>query len=874
LPLELKPGTKVGAYEILARLGSGGMGFVFRAVDTKFHRPVAIKFLSDAIGNSAARERFQREAELVSSLNHPHILTVHDVGEFDSHRYLVSELVDGGTLHDWLEAQKPSWRQIVGLLAGVADGLSAAHAAGILHRDLKPANILVTKGGHAKLADFGLAKAIAPAGEDMPTVMADHTRPGVIMGTIAYMSPEQAAAKPFDQRSDVFSFGIVLYEALSGRRPFAGASDLEVLQAIIHRPADPLPPTLPTALRTIVEKALENDPADRYQSMQELAIDLRRLLRQKSPEHESGLSAPIPAHPSRSGAIVIGVGAVAGVALLLGAVMFRGGGGIRNPLENARFTRFTNFEGTERSAAISPDGRFVAFRGDRDGPLDVWVGQVGTGRFVNLTKGIDDEFATDTPSLGFSADGSEVWLSGGAGRRFRLMPMMGGTPRPFLADNTVTAAWSPDGRRVVYHLQDNGDSMYIADATGTNARQIFRRKADEHNHFPIWSVDGRWIYFVSGTAATKEMDVWRIAADGGSPEQLTHHNSDVGYVTPIDPQTVLYVSHDEDGSGPWLWAVDVDRKLSRRVSFGVEKYASIAGTPDGRRLVATVANPNASLWTVPILADRPANDSDIKPFPLPTADSSAPGIHGSATFYLSSFGAGEGVWRFENGQSTEIWKGSDGAVVTPPAISPDGNSMAIVLRREGKLRLHVLSAEGGAIQALGDQMNVRGAPSWSPDGKWLAAGGSPQDGPGLFKIPIDGGAPVRLTRGAAMNPIWSPDGGLIVYAGPNVSAFAPLKAVHPDGSAAKFPDINIRRDGERARFSRDGKSLIYMQGALRAQDFWLLDLATLKTRQLTELRQRDTMRTFDVAEDNTHIVFDRLRDNSDIVLIDLKSEAR
>ena len=353
---------------------------------------------------------------------------------------------------------------------------------------------------------------------------------------------------------------------------------------------------------------------------------------------------------------------------------------------------------------------------------------------MNLTKGIDDEFATDTPSLGFSADGSEVWLSGGAGRRFRLMPMMGGTPRPFLADNTVTASWSPDGRRVVYHLQDDGDSMYIADATGTNARQIFRRKAGEHNHFPIWSVDSRWIYFVSGTPATKEMDVWRIAADGGSPGQLTHHNSDVGYVTPIDPQTVLYVSHDEDGSGPWLWAVDVDRKLSRRVSFGVEKYASIAGTPDGRRLVATVANPNASLWTVPILADRPADDSEIKPFPLPTADSSAPGVHGSAMFYLSSLGAGEGVWRFENGQSTEIWKGSDGAVLTPPAVSPDGRSIAIVLRREGKLRLHVLSAEGGAVQALGDQIDVRGAPSWSPDGKWLVAGGSEPDGPGLFSF--------------------------------------------------------------------------------------------------------------------------------------------
>ena len=876
LPIDLKPGTRVGTYEIVARLGSGGMGLVFRALDTKLRRAVAIKFLSDEIDDTSARRRFEREAEVLSSLNHPHILTIYDVGEFESHQYLVSEIVEGGTLVDWLGTARPSWRQITELLVGVADGLAAAHAAGILHRDLKPANILVTKDGYAKLADFGIAKPIAePAREDVPTIVADHTRPGLVVGTIAYMSPEQAAAKPLDQRSDVFSFGIVFYEALSGRRPFAGASDLEVLQAIIHRPADPLPAALPVALRLIADKALENDPADRYQSMRELVIDLRRLLRQKTQQFEAPVVPPIASRRSRGiyaiGAVVLITAAAAVAATLL----VRGEPDVLNPLENARFTRFTNFEGTERSAAISPDGRFVAFRGDRDGPLDVWVGQVGTGRFVNLTKGIDDEFSTDTPSVGFSGDGSEVWLSGGAGRRFRLMPMIGGAPRLFLAENTVTAAWSPDGKRVVYHLQDDGDSMYVADATGTNARQVFRRKAGEHNHFPIWSVDGRWIYFSSGVPATKEMDVWRISADGGSPEQLTHHNSDVAFVTPIDPRIVLYVSHDEDGSGPWLWAVDVDGKATRRVSFGVEKYASVAGTADGRRLVATVANPSAGLWTVPILADRVADDTDIRPMQLPTADSSAPQVNGPVLFYLSSFGAGEGVWRVEDGQSIEIWKGSDGAVLAPPAVSPDRRSIAIVLRRGGGLRLHILAAEGGgAVQALAADIDVRGAPSWSPDGKWLVTGGSRTDGSGLFKIPVDGGSPVLLAKGSAINPVWSPDGLLIVYAGANVSAFLPLLALHPDGSTAKLPEIKIRRDGERVRFTRDGKSLIYMQGAVRAQDFWMLDLATLKSRQLTQFRQRDSMRTFDVTADGKSIVFDRIRDNSDIVLIELPTTQR
>jgi Tol biopolymer transport system component len=545
---------------------------------------------------------------------------------------------------------------------------------------------------------------------------------------------------------------------------------------------------------------------------------------------------------------------------------------VQNPLENALFTRFTNFEGAERSAAISPDGRFVAFRADRDGPFDVWLGQVGAGRFVNLTKGIDDEFSIDTPSVGFSRDGSEIWLSGGAGRRLRLMPLMGGTARPFLAETAVTVAWSPDGTRVAYHLQDNGDSIFIADRTGANARLILRRKENEHNHFLVWSVDGRWIYFTSGTPTTKEMDVWRIPSEGGSPERLTRHNSDVAYPVPIDKRTVLYVSHDLDGSGPWLWALDVERRRTRRVSFGVEKYLSVAATPDGRRLVATVANPNASLWTAPILPDRVAEESDVKPFTLPTADSSAPQFGPASLFYLSSLGAGDGVWRFADGQSTEIWKGSDGSVLAPPAASHDGRRIAVVLRRDGKLRLHVLSADGGELQALADTIDVRGGASWSPDDKWIVVGGNEAGSAGLFKIPADGGQSMRLAAGAAFNPAWSPDGSLIVYAGPNVSIFAPLLAARADGTKVELPSIKVRRDGERARFTPDGK-VIYMQGQLRAQDFSLLDLSTMKTRPLTNLKQRDSMRTFDVTPDGKRIVFDRLRDNSDIVLIDLPKAA-
>src|SRR5262245_35657412 len=277
--MALAPGTRLGPYEIQAPLGAGGMGEVYRAQDTRLNRPVAIKFLSADTADASARRRFQQEAQTASSLNHPHILTVFEAGEWEGRHYLVTEFLDGGTLKEWARAEPRTWRQIVDLLVGVADGLAAAHAAGILHRDIKPENILVAKNGYAKLADFGLAKLFEREDDATHTLTGVRTQAGTILGTIAYMSPEQAAGLPLDARSDVFSFGTVLYELLAGRLPFSGPNALEVLQRIQHQPVPPLGETVPPRLRAIVEKALEKDPAARYQSMREMVVDLRRLVR-------------------------------------------------------------------------------------------------------------------------------------------------------------------------------------------------------------------------------------------------------------------------------------------------------------------------------------------------------------------------------------------------------------------------------------------------------------------------------------------------------------------------------------------------------------------------------------------------------------------
>jgi serine/threonine protein kinase/cytochrome c-type biogenesis protein CcmH/NrfG len=313
--MALVAGARLGPYEILSSVGSGGMGEVYKARDTRLDRVVAIKILLVDLGDHSARQRFQREARTASSLNHPHILAVYDVGEVGGRQYLVTELVDGGTLKTWAAETPRTWREIAELLHGVADGLASAHEAGILHRDIKPDNILVGKNGYAKLADFGLAK-LAEGAEATRTETREQTRHGVIVGTIAYMSPEQASGRTVDGRSDIFSLGVVLYELLAGRRPFGGATDLEVLQTVINGPLPPLGEHIPQPVRMIAEKALEKDPSDRYQSARDLAVDLRRLTRQTG-----SFESPAPRDRSRSG---VGIAAVVLLALsVAGAVLWR-----------------------------------------------------------------------------------------------------------------------------------------------------------------------------------------------------------------------------------------------------------------------------------------------------------------------------------------------------------------------------------------------------------------------------------------------------------------------------------------------------------------------------------------------------------------------
>ena len=273
---------------------------------------------------------------------------------------------------------------------------------------------------------------------------------------------------------------------------------------------------------------------------------------------------------------------------------------------------------------------------------------------------------------------------------------------------------------------------------------------------------------VHGLDQTDDMDVWRIRASGGSPERLTQQKTAVYFLAPLDPRTLLYVARAEDRSGPWLWSLDVESKVTRRVSSGLDQYTSVASSRDGRRVVATVARPSANLGRVPLL-DRLAEDSDAEPYPLPTARALAPRFGGTSLFYLSSRGTGDGLWRVLDGQALEIRQGADGALSEPPAVSPDGLRVAVVLGKEGQQHLAIMSADGTDSRTFAASIDTQGTADWSPDGKWIVAGGSDAQGPALFKIPVDGGVPVRLVGGQAVSPVWSRDGKLIVYAGPLVA---------------------------------------------------------------------------------------------------------
>jgi serine/threonine protein kinase len=882
--MTLSPGSRLGPYEITGPLGAGGMGEVYRARDRRLGREVAIKVLPIATStDSTLVKRFEREAQAASSLNHPNIVTIYDFASEDSVWYIAMELVEGKRLRDVIDVPAET-RRLLDIAVQIADALAKAHAAGIIHRDLKPENVMVTRDDRVKLLDFGLAKLTPAASRDNTATLDPtdfkNTTPGLVMGTVRYMSPEQVLGKEIDFRSDQFSFGTILYEMATGRHGFSRPSTPQTMTAILQDEPEPiatLNPKIPPPVRWIVERCLAKEPARRYASTEDLARELATVRDHLSEASSGSAIAPVKVRAPQRWMTVAFVAALALAAAIVVWTLQKRDYFWSNPLQNARFTRLTDWPGTERDAAISPDGKFVAFLADRDGAMDVWVTQLGSGEFRNLTKGQYVVGSAVTRNVGFFPDSALVWFASPTGKsgvatadEIWQVPTLGGTPRRFIAP-AVEAAWSADRKQIVYHSNDPGDPTFLTDSSGRSPSLLFKGSAGIHNHYPAFSPDGRFVYFTRGHMGTTDVsDIWRIRTTGGTGERLTEQGF-VTYPTPIDDRRLLYVAAREDEAGTGLYALDIRHRIPHPASFGLEEYTSLSSTADGGRLAASVANPSRNLWQVTI-SNGAVDDSTVSPFTVPGVRASAPRFGPDYVLYLSSGGRADGVWKLKNGSATELWRGSDGAVTAAPAVSPDGSEICFIVQRANRGTLYRMGSDGTAAQPLATLLDIdgaRGSPSWSPDGEWVATVARERGTFPLLKVPVDGGAPIRLVGGLTRHPVWSPDGRFIIYSEVQPRGPDKLRAVTPEGNPVLVPEISIRQRGVRYRFIPHSTDLITAQGDIWKQNFYLLDLKTGHLRQLTKLGNGSGIKEFDVSPDGKYIVFDRYRENGDIVLIDI-----
>jgi serine/threonine protein kinase/Tol biopolymer transport system component len=790
--MALSAGDKLGTYEVLRPLGEGGMGTVYLAFDAKLKRQVAIKVIADHLADAPARSRFRREAQLASSLNHPHLVTVYDVGEFEERHYLVTEFIDGGTLKEWAKAEKHTWLQVVELLTGVADGLAAAHNAGILHRDIKPANILVAKNGYAKLADFGLAKlwenAPGPANEETLTLTEGRTRPGAVVGTVAYMSPEQALGNALDSRSDIFSFGVVLYELLSGTRPFTGANQLEVLKNIIHRPAEPLRDDIPLSLRGVVERALEKNPNDRYQSMREMVVELRQIARH-SELPATGQPAPVASAANRqTWYFAAGIG-LAIVALTFGGFQYFSSSNVpvTSPSEWVQLTDFTDFA---VAPALSPDGRTLAFI--RGGPSflssgQIYVKQLPNGEAIRLTNGPDLKYGPT-----FSPDGSRVaFTSRKDGWDTWTVPVIGGEPTRFLP-NASGLTWMGDGR-VLYAEIMGGVGLHMGIVTSTESR------AEEHEvyfppheramaHFSRASPDRKWALIVEMDRTASWQPCRLLPLDGTSPgKQVGPSGTCTAAGWSPDGEWMYFSASAENSTGAtfanelfgsWhLWRQRFPDGAPEQITFGPTEEEGVAVAPDGRSLITSVGVRRSEVWIHDASGDRALSTEGFTFHPMLSpsgkrvyyllrqkavselwsidlaAGKKEPMLPGvSVDDFFISPDEREVAYTTQSGEERQIWLAAVDRSSAPRLVTRGGDQVSfgasgeLIYRRleEKQNSLYRVNKDGSGAQRIAD-VKILGKYGVFPDGNWVIAGlNSPGVPTGMSAISVRSGEIKRI----------------------------------------------------------------------------------------------------------------------------------
>ncbi len=584
------------------------MAEVYLAEDTRLDRRVALKLLPPTLAADQERfERFEREAKTVAALNHPNIVTIYAVEESEGNHFITMELVEGQTLTELIPPRGMPIVEALGLACTLGKAMAVAHGQGITHRDIKPDNIMITKKGTLKILDFGLAKPAAGKRAENATlvVSTEETQGGLILGTVAYMSPEQALGKPVDFRSDIFSFGVLLYEVATGKRPFRGDNSFSIIDSILKKPPTPaneVRSKVPQALERVLERCLEKDPDDRYQSTLDLVHDLEEVRDQLASGETLELTT-LPAggvSPLWKWASLAAIGLAAALA---GVLIF---GGVRSSVRSipAALTQATDLVGSEAYPSLSPDGRQLVYAMTRGGPRDIHLLRVGGDNPINLTRdsGVDNSqpvFSPDGEQIVFRSerDGGGLFLMGATGESVRRLTNFGFHP-----------TWSPDGLRIAFSTDDIEEPgirtsqavVWIVDVTTGEAAQVIAGDASQ----PSWSPNGERIAYWGVRPGSGQRDIWTAAADGSDPRALTDDAAmDWNPVWSADGRHVYFAS-DRGGSRD-LWRLAVDQSTGKvhgppePVTIGAADVTHPAVARDGSRLAFASQATRSQVWRLP-----------------------------------------------------------------------------------------------------------------------------------------------------------------------------------------------------------------------------------------------------------------------------------
>jgi serine/threonine protein kinase len=832
------------------------MGEVYRARDTRLARDVAIKVLpADFAADTERLKRFEREAKATAALNHPNILAIFDVGTHETAPFIVTELLEGGTLQDRLKAGGLTVSKAVEVAVQIAQGLAAAHEKGIVHRDLKPANVFVTKDGHVKILDFGIAKLVErsphPGQPPEGTTLVETTQPGVVMGTFSYMSPEQARGQPVDHRSDIFSFGTVLFELLAGARPFVGETATDAVAAILTQEPPALPATVPPALDHLVRRCLEKRPEDRFDSTRSLALTLEAF---STPAHAQTAQEPqAPPVPKRVNKKALAAAAAVALLALGVAWLLRQRTAVPKP---TGFQLLSTFPGSHRSPNFSPDGTMITFIDDFEGVPQVWVKNLAQGDPIRITSGT---VGAGHPQ--WSPRGDRIvflrgdWKTPGG---IWSVPPLGGEPR-----RIIETGWSPsfsgDGQRIAFERQDG---IFTAAADGSDERRVEGAPAnlfDSLDLSPAFSPDGKWIaYFLPEEGP--HGDFWVVSAGGGKPRRLTSDLS-LGGTPAWTPDSRSVIFSSTRTGGRTLWRIPGDGGDPQPVTTGAGEDREPAVSRDGRSLIYTNERVSYALMllntatgeqrqvleqrnTISMPAFSPEGDrmafmiDEASSSQLFTIGTDGRGLHQVTTkpgeLHVQPQWSHDGAYLFyyqlypvrsfrkvpvAGGSSTELLPDWSWATRYAGQVDPQDSRIAYTLREGNQGRASVVrDLKSGSETRLS---LVIWEPRWSADGKYLL--GTSVGGTDVVLCPVAGGTCQQLANGFL--PLWSGDGTRILFHRPgSASDVTEVWAMKRDGSdQRRVAELRSRFGLSFLGLSRNDQ-LAWVQVRRGRQELWLAEL--------------------------------------------------